>query len=83
MSDIHSCSYYCNKPACIKEQRDELRAKYVELSDRFDKLLYEYENQANRAITNNDFKNRLAEAIAKLPFGDTAASFAQYVREFK
>ena len=83
MSDIHSCSYYCNKPACIKEQRDELRAKYVELSDRFDKLLYEYENQANRAITNNDFKHRLAEAIAKLPFGDTAASFAQYVREFK
>jgi hypothetical protein len=23
--DIHSCGYYCDKPACIKAQRDELR----------------------------------------------------------
>lgn len=23
--DIHSCSYYCDRPACIKIQRDELR----------------------------------------------------------
>lgn len=23
--DIHSCSYYCERPACIKAQRDELR----------------------------------------------------------
>jgi hypothetical protein len=23
--DIHSCSYYCTRPACIKAQRDELR----------------------------------------------------------
>ena len=27
---IHSCSYFCDKPACIKAQRDELR-------DRLDK----------------------------------------------
>jgi hypothetical protein len=24
---IHSCSYYCQIPACIKAQRDELREK--------------------------------------------------------
>ena len=24
---IHSCSYHCNKPECIKAQRDELREK--------------------------------------------------------
>lgn len=24
---IHSCSYYCMNPACIKAQRDELRDK--------------------------------------------------------
>ena len=24
---IHSCSYYCHYPACIKAQRDELRDK--------------------------------------------------------
>jgi hypothetical protein len=26
---IHSCSYYCNRPECIKAQRDSLRDKYV------------------------------------------------------
>jgi hypothetical protein len=25
--DIHSCGYYCDRPACIKAQRDELRQK--------------------------------------------------------
>ena len=79
----HSCSYYCNHPACIKAQRDELRAKYVKLEDRFNGVLQSYEDQANQAIFNNDFKRRLADAIEDMPFGDTAASFAQFVREFK
>ena len=26
-TDIHSCGYYCEHPACIKRQRDELRDK--------------------------------------------------------
>lgn len=26
MSDIHSCSYYCTRPACVLQQRDELRS---------------------------------------------------------
>jgi len=50
---------------------------------KYDALLTEYEAQANRAITNNDFKNRLAQAIEQLPFGDTATSFAIFVRNFK
>ena len=25
--DIHSCSYFCELPACIKQQRDEFRDK--------------------------------------------------------
>jgi hypothetical protein len=28
--DIHSCSYYCHKPECIKAQRDELRDKLAQ-----------------------------------------------------
>ena len=24
-TDIHSCGYYCDRPFCIKAQRDELR----------------------------------------------------------
>jgi hypothetical protein len=26
-TDIHSCGYYCDRPACIKAQRNELRDK--------------------------------------------------------
>lgn len=74
--EIHSCSYYCQRPACIKAQRDELRGKYFA-------LLEDYEKMANQAIFNNDFKNRLAQAIEQMPFGDTAASFAAFVRNFK
>lgn len=83
MCDLHTCSYYCDRPECIKAQRDELRAKYVKLEDRFNGVLQSYEDQANQAIFNNDFKRRLADAIEDMPFGDTAASFAQFVREFK
>lgn len=28
-SDIHSCSYYCDRPECIKAQRDELRERQL------------------------------------------------------
>ena len=30
MTDIHSCSYYCNRPECIKAQRDELRDRLAQ-----------------------------------------------------
>jgi len=76
VSDLHTCSYYCDRPECIKAQRDELRAKYSALLD-------DYEKMANQAIFNNDFKNRLAQAIEQMPFGDTATSLATFVREFK
>lgn len=29
MSEIHTCSYYCHKPECIKAQRNELREKML------------------------------------------------------
>ncbi len=28
--DIHSCGYYCDRPACIEVQRNELRNKLLE-----------------------------------------------------
>lgn len=31
MTDIHSCGYFCDRPECIKAQRDELRAQVAEL----------------------------------------------------
>ena len=30
MTDIHSCSYHCDKPECIKAQRDELRDRLAQ-----------------------------------------------------
>lgn len=33
--------------------------------------------------TVDEFKERLAHAIEQMPFGDTASSFAQFVRDFK
>ena len=32
--EIHSCSYYCDRPECIKAQRDELVRKYVEAQEK-------------------------------------------------
>lgn len=29
MDEVHSCSYYCQIPECIKAQRDSMRDKYV------------------------------------------------------
>ena len=32
--NIHSCSYFCDRPECIKEQRDALvKPKFVPLTD--------------------------------------------------
>jgi hypothetical protein len=28
-TDIHSCGYYCDRPVCIKAQRNELRDKLL------------------------------------------------------
>jgi hypothetical protein len=30
-SDIHTCSYQCHRPECIKAQRDELRNRFTTL----------------------------------------------------
>ena len=34
MTNIHSCSYYCERPECIKAQRDELRERPGSMTDR-------------------------------------------------
>jgi hypothetical protein len=33
-NDIHSCSYYCTRPDCVKAQRDELRDKFFAMAHR-------------------------------------------------
>jgi hypothetical protein len=44
MDSIHSCSYYCTKPACVLAQRDELVKKLssmVQVAYRFQSPLSE------------------------------------------
>jgi hypothetical protein len=83
--EIHTCSLFCDRPECIKSQRDDLRQKYFDLCDLQARSL-------NQAIQNGkwdadsklaDFKERLAMAIEVMPFGDTSDSFAAFVRDFK
>jgi len=85
--DIHSCSFACQRPACVHRQRDELWG-YV--SEIYDAVLQS--NPGHRmtlsevmayAAQQMTLKTRLASAIEQMPFGDTAASFAQFVRDFK
>jgi hypothetical protein len=33
MKDIHSCSYYCNRPECVLAQRNELRDKLAQQAE--------------------------------------------------
>lgn len=30
MTDIHSCSYYCERPECVRRQRDEMRDRLAD-----------------------------------------------------
>ena len=89
MSDIHSCSYYCARPECVRKQRDELRAMYVRLADKHVSLVRQITDAKTLSsdptpLIISHFKHRLAEAIKQMPFGkDTTASFAAFVREFK
>jgi hypothetical protein len=83
--EIHTCNLHCERPACIKSQRDDLRQRYFDLCDLQARSL-------NQAIQNGKweadsavlaFRSRLVNAIEVMPFGDTASSFAVFVRDFK
>lgn len=83
-TDIHSCSYYCTRPECIKAQRDELRAKYVKLSDEMSRIGTSDSDKGEYALSQvRSFQRRLADAIEEMPFGATSDSFAAFVRDFK
>lgn len=85
--DIHSCNFACQRPACVHRQRDELWGYVSEIYDavlqanpKHRMTLSEVMAYAAEQVT---AKQRVADAIEKMPFGDTATSFAQFVREFK
>ena len=78
----------------LRKRRDDLwkmtqrnmNSEYVGLNIMDDIRLRQIDelDDAIKSITaNNDFKERLAQAIEQMPFGDTATSFAVFVRNFK
>jgi uncharacterized membrane protein YcfT len=62
--DIHSCSYFCDRPECIKRQRDELRAQLLVQVDSLGPKLSVHE-QPQQVQELALLVVRLARALAK------------------
>lgn len=76
MDDIHSCSYYCDNPKCIKAQRDELRDMF---KSKGVEHLSAFTEGWNSAL--NMAAMRINEIAA---FGTTTRdSFAVYIKSLK
>jgi len=60
--DIHTCSYSCERPACIKAQRDELTQRLSKLQSENERLLEEL-RQGSIDYTRAEVE-RLREALA-------------------
>ena len=62
-----------------------VKAEYLKLADMHALALNQNNMQSSMAGAGAvfDFQERLADAIEAMPFGDTATSFAVYVRNFK
>ncbi|MGI9136149.1 MAG: hypothetical protein ACR2JS_03695 [Candidatus Nanopelagicales bacterium] len=70
MSDIHSCSYYCERPECIKAQRDEFRSRLekqepVAMRYDFDGYGYQYIDKGSGSDWDTRIKN--AEPLYAAP----------------
>lgn len=77
-------------PECVTEEALQHFYELVVADERkkYESLIRQMEDAKTLSsdptpLLNEAFKNRLAQAIEQMPFGDTAASFAQFVREFK
>jgi hypothetical protein len=75
MDEVHSCSYYCHYPECIKAQRDAMRDKYVV----DDSLGKHYDMGWNAAL--DEVIERIGEINA---FGKaTQDSFSVYMKKME
>ena len=80
-TDIHSCGYYCDRPLCIKAQRDELRNKMFS-----DQAIKTYSSgKPNYTQPDEVLMKRVMDGIPDMPikvqdkrsFEEFAQSFAQ------
>jgi hypothetical protein len=74
----HTCSYYCERPECIRAQRDELRGRLesaeAELADKADpklaeRLLKELQNCEDCESVSSRLSDYVREAAAALGGG--------------
>ena len=60
MTEVHSCSYYCDRPECIKAQRDELRDRLAQPRKPMT-VIYSPGELAARGLTHEDVVKLIKE----------------------
>ena len=60
MTEDHSCSYYCDRPECIKAQRDELRDRLAQPRKPMT-VIYSPGQLAERGLTHEDVVKLIKE----------------------
>jgi len=74
MMELHSCNYYCERPACIKAHRDEMRGWFFDtqtvaaLQQRIAALERECEKHKNAVAVYNEDCIAAEKKIAELEF---------------
>jgi hypothetical protein len=66
MSEIHSCSYYCTRPACVLTQRDELRDKLEQQAEPVQRIEVMRLRQKNAKQAEPDAVQAEREACAQI-----------------
>ena len=70
MTEIHSCSYYCDRPECIKRQRDELRDSLEQIEGRIDAMRTKLDRLVDGRIDDFLAIKRVSDRLIELAYGD-------------
>ena len=65
--DMHSCSYFCERPECIKRQRDELREQVEKLNaerDAWRKLVMEHNAKSTQLCRSGNVECRVTDSYS-------------------
>jgi hypothetical protein len=74
---------YCTKHGCVPKQPTPEDEEFTRVETESKLRQHLIHHITHKTDPVDDFRARLAQAIEAMPFGDTAASFAAFVRQFK